>query len=95
MPSCTPVNDECLSYQQRFAVKDMSMDCSRELKLKTVEFTPAQYLKLKRTLEQMEYDQRKAIRDGLRFGRRRGCGLDDGLCLRACGSDGCDAGGKS
>jgi hypothetical protein len=35
------------------------MECSRELKLKVVEFTPQQYLKLKDTLKALEYDERK------------------------------------
>ncbi len=60
MPSCSPVSDECLSYQQSFSLNGQTLDCSRELKLKSVEFSPVQYLKLKKTLETMEYDARKA-----------------------------------
>jgi transglutaminase-like putative cysteine protease len=59
LPSCSPVEDECLSYRQSCASSNGALDCSRELKLKVVEFTPAQYLKLKQTLKSMEYDERK------------------------------------
>ncbi len=59
MPSASSVDDESLSYVQNVAIKDGSLDASRALKLKTVEFSPAQYLKLKQTLKGMEYDARK------------------------------------
>ncbi|HWX21734.1 MAG TPA: DUF3857 domain-containing protein [Candidatus Binatia bacterium] len=60
MPSCSPIQDPCLSYQQSFGFKDRTLSSSREVKLKVVEFSPAQYLKLKKTLETLEYDERKA-----------------------------------
>jgi transglutaminase-like putative cysteine protease len=60
MPSCSPVDDECLGYRERCGFTNGTLNCSRELKLKVAEFTPAQYLKLKQTLKTMEYDQRKA-----------------------------------
>ena len=59
MPSCSPVDDECLAYGQNFQLKGGTLDCSRDFKLKVVEFSPAQYLKLKQTLKAMEYDERK------------------------------------
>jgi transglutaminase-like putative cysteine protease len=59
MPSCPPVNDNCVSYGETFAYKDGTLDCSRALKLKGVEFSPKQYLTLKQTLKSMEYDERK------------------------------------
>jgi transglutaminase-like putative cysteine protease len=59
MPSYPPVDDECVSYKQSASFQDKTLNCSRELKLKVVEFKPAQYLKLKRTLESLEYDERK------------------------------------
>jgi len=59
MPSCAPANNQSLTYAQTFRFQDGSLACSRELKLKTVEFSPDQYLKLKRTLESLEYDARK------------------------------------
>ena len=60
MPSCSPVNDPGLSYQQSYSFKGGQLDCSRELKLKVVEFSPKQYLQLKQTLKALEYDERKA-----------------------------------
>ena len=54
------MDDECVSYHQTFAVQNGALDCSRELKLKTVEFSPAQYTVLKRTLKDLESDTRKA-----------------------------------
>ncbi len=59
MPSATDVVDDSLSYAQNVVFKNGSLEASRELKLKTVEFSPAQYLKLKQTLKDLEYDARK------------------------------------
>ena len=59
MPASSPVDDNCVTYEERFDCRDKTLDCSRELKLKVVEFTPAQYLELKRTLKDLEYDARK------------------------------------
>jgi transglutaminase-like putative cysteine protease len=59
MPSCSPVDGERLSYQQSFDFKKGTLNCSRELKLKVVEFSPEQYLLLKKILKDMEYDERK------------------------------------
>ena len=59
LPSPSPVDDDCVSYQQHFAVGDGSLECSRALKLKTVEFSPAQYLMLKQTLKKLADDRRK------------------------------------
>ena len=44
LPSPSSVDDDCVSYQQHFDTKEGSLECSRTLKLKTVEFSPAQYL---------------------------------------------------
>jgi transglutaminase-like putative cysteine protease len=59
MPSCPRVDDDCISYKESFAYKDGTLDCSRALKLKGVEFSPKQYLTLKQTLKSTEYDERK------------------------------------
>ena len=59
MPACAPVNDECLSRIENFSCTNRTLAGSRELLLKTVEFSSAQYLQLKQTLKQMEYDGRK------------------------------------
>ena len=60
LPSPSSVEDDGVSYQQRFATGDGSLDCSRTLKLKTVEFPPGQYLALKQTLKRLDDDGRKA-----------------------------------
>jgi len=60
LPSCSPVEDDCVSCRETFGARDGSLLCSRELKLKVVEFSPQQYLKLKQTLKGLEYDARKA-----------------------------------
>jgi hypothetical protein len=59
LPAASSVDDESLGYQQSVAVSDGRLTASRELKLKGVEFSPAQYLTLKQTLKKMEYDGRK------------------------------------
>jgi transglutaminase-like putative cysteine protease len=59
MPSCPPVDDDCVSYKETFACKEETLDCSRALELKGVEFSPKQYLTLKQTLKSTEYDERK------------------------------------
>ncbi len=59
LPAASSVDDECLGYGQTVAVGDGRLNASRALKLKGVEFSPAQYLTLKQTLEKMEYDGRK------------------------------------
>jgi transglutaminase-like putative cysteine protease len=59
MPTCPPVDDDCVSYLEKFDYDQQMLDCSRDLKLKVVEFSPKQYLTLKQTLKSMQYDQRK------------------------------------
>lgn len=59
LPHCPAVDDRCLNYTETFADKNGTLDCSRGLMLKVVEFAPKQYLTLKQTLKSMEYDERK------------------------------------
>ena len=59
MPAGVPVEDRSISYQRRFALQDNVLSAARELKLKVVEFTPAEYLKLRDTLKLLDYDARK------------------------------------
>ena len=60
LPTCQPIDDSCLSYRESVMAGDGALNCSRELTLKVVEFSPAQYLTLKKTLKSLEFDQRKA-----------------------------------
>ncbi len=59
MPTSVPVDDECLNYQERINYRGKTLDCKRDLKLKVVEFSPVQYARLKQTLKELEYDERK------------------------------------
>ena len=60
MPTCEPVNDEGLARYENISCTNGVLAGARGLKLKTVEFTPAQYLTLKQTLKAMQYDGRKS-----------------------------------
>jgi transglutaminase-like putative cysteine protease len=60
MPACTPQDDECVGYLRSFSFRDGVLSCSRDVRLKTVEFSPAQYLRLKQTLKELQNDDRKA-----------------------------------
>jgi transglutaminase-like putative cysteine protease len=60
LPAASAVDDDCVSYRQQFAAAADSLDCSRTIKLKAVEFTPAQYQNLKQTLKLLADDSRKS-----------------------------------
>jgi len=61
LPTYQPRDDESLSYSQKVSVgEEGKIVCSRDLKLKSVEFSPQQYLALKRTLKELANDARKA-----------------------------------
>ena len=49
-----------MSYHRKVEFKGKTLACSREFKLKTVEFSPTQYLQLRTALKAMDYDERKA-----------------------------------
>jgi transglutaminase-like putative cysteine protease len=60
LPACRPVEDDGVSYHERFDDKSGTLTCTRDFKLKGVEFTPAQYAALKKTLKELQYDARKS-----------------------------------
>jgi transglutaminase-like putative cysteine protease len=60
MPTCAPHDEDFGSYQRVYAFKDGVLACSRDVKLKTVEFSAAQYLRLKQTLKELQNDDRKS-----------------------------------
>ncbi|HVU35019.1 MAG TPA: DUF3857 domain-containing protein [Opitutaceae bacterium] len=60
MPACTPDADTAKAYAENVALDHGVLVGSRNLELKVAEFDPTQYLALKRTLETMAYDERKA-----------------------------------
>ncbi len=59
LPDCPPVEDNCLSCRENFISTNNTLNATRELKLKVVEFSPAQYATLKQTLKELDYDARK------------------------------------
>jgi transglutaminase-like putative cysteine protease len=61
LPEFPPIHDNCIDYDVNAAVKDNTLVCSRELKLKSVEFSPEQYLELKQTLKDISRDRRKNL----------------------------------
>jgi transglutaminase-like putative cysteine protease len=61
VPQSASVNDDAVAYDEKVAVTNDTLNCSREFILKTVEFSPAQYLLLKQTLKDKDYDRRKSL----------------------------------
>ena len=61
IPKFISINDAAVTYDENVAFTDDTLDCSREFLLKTVEFSPAQYLQLRQTLKDKDYDRRKSL----------------------------------
>ena len=61
LPELSSVNDGSMSYSENVSCANNTLDCSREFKLKAVEFSPAQYSKMKQALKDMAYDGRKNL----------------------------------
>jgi transglutaminase-like putative cysteine protease len=61
MPQLSSVNDDAMGYSENISYASGSLEGSREFKLKTVEFSPAEYLKIKQTFKDMDYDRRKNL----------------------------------
>jgi hypothetical protein len=59
LPDCPPVTDDCLSCREQFSWTNQTLTATRGLKLKVVEFSPAQYATLRQTLKGLDYDARK------------------------------------
>lgn len=60
LPTRPIVNDAGVGYREGFHSGKGFLECSREFQLKKVEFSPKEYLTLKKTLTDMEDDSRKA-----------------------------------
>ena len=61
LPKFQPLGDESLSYDQEVKTgNDGTIECKRDLKLKTVDYSPAQYLVMKKALKALASDSRKA-----------------------------------
>ena len=61
LPQFSAVSDNCVDYHETVAYTTNSLECSRNFKLKTVEFSPDEYLTLRQTLKDMDYDRRKSL----------------------------------
>ncbi len=61
IPAFSGFNDDSVAYDENAVFTNDSLNCSRQFILKTVEFSPAQYLRLKQTLKEMDYDWRKNL----------------------------------
>ncbi len=59
VPSSSPLDDGALTYQRSIQFHDQTIESSRKLALKVVEFPPAQYLGLKQMLRNVASDERK------------------------------------
>jgi transglutaminase-like putative cysteine protease len=60
-PEFSPINDNCVSYNVSVNYANDTLNCSRDFRLKTVEFSPEEYLQLRQTLKNMDYDRRKSL----------------------------------
>ncbi len=65
IPQFSSVDDDSVAYNETVAVTNDTLDCTREFVLKTVEFSPEEYLQLKQTLKDMDYGWRKSLIMGL------------------------------
>lgn len=61
LPNLSSINDASMGYAEKVSCANDTLECSREFKLKTVEFSPDQYSMMKQTLKNMAYDGRKNL----------------------------------
>ncbi|HEV2318950.1 MAG TPA: DUF3857 domain-containing protein [Verrucomicrobiae bacterium] len=61
LPDLSSLDDNSMSYRENVSCANNALQCSREFELKTVEFSPSQYSKLKLALKDMAYDGRKSL----------------------------------
>jgi hypothetical protein len=59
MPSCPPVNDDCIGYGETVRLQGRNARLLARLEAQSGGFSPKQYLTLKQTLKSTEYDERK------------------------------------
>ncbi|MGA3006347.1 MAG: DUF3857 domain-containing protein [Opitutaceae bacterium] len=58
LPAASEIDNDCLAYRRHFESHNGTVECARELGLKVVEFSPDQYLELKKMLRDVAYDER-------------------------------------
>ena len=68
IPPFASVNSPGVNYNENVVFTNGSLNCSREFLLKTVEYSPAQYLQIKQTLKDKDYNRRKNLILGLKSG---------------------------
>jgi len=61
IPSFSSTHGDGLDYSQTVTFTNNWLNCSREFKLTSPEFSPAQYLQLRQMLKNMDYDRRKNV----------------------------------
>jgi transglutaminase-like putative cysteine protease len=61
VPEFSSYSDDSVGYSENVEVKKNVLVASRDFRLKTVEFSPDEYLKLRQTLKGMDYDRRKSL----------------------------------
>jgi transglutaminase-like putative cysteine protease len=61
VPEFSSYSDDSMGYSENVEVKNHMLVASRDFRLKTVEFSPDEYLKLRQTLKGMDYDRRKSL----------------------------------
>ncbi|HYH02220.1 MAG TPA: DUF3857 domain-containing protein [Bacillota bacterium] len=59
IPSFIPVVNPYLSYNRYCVLREQTLECFQEFKLNVVEFTPSEYLNLKKLLQEQAYAERK------------------------------------
>jgi transglutaminase-like putative cysteine protease len=61
VPEFSSFNDDSMGYSEDVNVKNNVLTASRDFRLKTVEFSPDEYQKVRQTLKDMDYDRRKSL----------------------------------
>ncbi|HXB58117.1 MAG TPA: DUF3857 domain-containing protein [Candidatus Acidoferrales bacterium] len=61
VPEFSSYSDDSVGYSENVDVQHNVLTASRDFRLKTVEFSPDEYQKLRQTLKDMDYDRRKSL----------------------------------
>ncbi len=61
VPEFSSIDDHCVAYKESVNFANDTLTCSRDFRLKTVEFSPDEYLQLRQTLTDMDFDRRKSL----------------------------------
>ncbi|HTR40758.1 MAG TPA: DUF3857 domain-containing protein [Pseudomonadales bacterium] len=61
VPEFSSIDDNCVMYNENVSFANDTLTATRDFRLKTVEFSPDEYLQLRQTLKGMDYDRRKSL----------------------------------